>query len=288
MGLKVFNIDCCISYLYSKMASFVIRSIFKIVPLKSQSLDLHPHKHEIDLSPKCSWKAQSSFLFLDELAYIISEEKFYIYREGELPFPTPYSQEAERDGGQSRTQPMVYGMGRDAEMRVLDPGTVRDHDAGPSAGSISPSMPLICSSKHDVLPTAAISSSAKSFYEKLAAFSPLPGPLATAGLLRLCPFFRSPWSLAQLLWHSLSVSLNSACTLSLLSVEIRVLAHALEQLQPSVKGGAALARGAAAPRDSQQQASPCRFPHRWVCIKVQFTLSSSIRVCLQLRDADCT
>ena len=65
------------------MASLVIWGKFKILPLKSRSPNLHPHKHEINLSPKCSRKADSNFLFLDELAYSISEEKFYIYRERE-------------------------------------------------------------------------------------------------------------------------------------------------------------------------------------------------------------
>lgn len=72
MGLKVFKINC-IFYLYSKMASFVIWGEFKIVLMKSRRPNLHPHKHEINFSPKCSRKADLSFLFLDEFAYIISE-----------------------------------------------------------------------------------------------------------------------------------------------------------------------------------------------------------------------
>lgn len=120
MGLKIFNINCCILYLYSKTASFIIWSKFKIVPLKSRSPNLYPHKHDIGLSPKCSRKADSSFLFLDEFAYIISEDIFYIYRERErekesssfLPHGPKRLGEM---GAQSRTQPMAYGMGRDAE-----------------------------------------------------------------------------------------------------------------------------------------------------------------------------
>lgn len=177
MGLKVFNINCCIFYLYSKVANFIIWGKFKIVPLKSQSPNLHPHKHEINLSPKCSQKTDSSFLFLGEFAYIISEENFYIYRKRERgkessSFLSHSPKRLDEMGTQSRTQPTVYGMGRDAErcrdwtlawleimMQVPTQG-----------GSIPPCRSSIYPSQCNVLPTAAISSSAKRFHEKRAAF----------------------------------------------------------------------------------------------------------------------
>lgn len=101
-----------------------------------------------------------------------------------------------------------------------------------------------------LLPSPALQ---RAFMRNWLRFSHRLGPLATAGLLRLCPFFHLPQSSSRLLRHSVSVSLNSARTPSLPSLEIRVLAHPLEQLQPSVKGGTALIRSAAAPRDSRQQ-----------------------------------
>lgn len=112
MWLKVFNINCCIFYLYSKMDSFLIWGEFKIVLLNSGSPNLPLHKHYINLSPKYSRKAYSSFLFLDEFAYIISEEKFYINGEKERGKESssflPHSLEGLGElGAQSWTQPTV-------------------------------------------------------------------------------------------------------------------------------------------------------------------------------------
>ena len=159
------------------MATFVIWGKFKIVLLKSWSPNLHPHKHKINLSPKCCQKADLSFLFLDEFAYVISEENFYIYRERErgkesssfLPHSPKRLGEME---AQSRTQPTVYGMGWDAE-RCGDWTLARSKIAMqvPAQGrSVPPCRSSVHPSQCDVLPTAAISSSAKSFHEKLAAF----------------------------------------------------------------------------------------------------------------------
>lgn len=114
-----------------------------------------------------------------------------------------------------------------------------------------------------------------------------------------------------------TVSLNSACTLSLLSLEIHVLAHPLEQLQPSMNGGnlqCCRAQGLVAADVTLQvplqlalhQLFHCPFsgsPYSWICIScsippfagslivgfapiVPFPLLLSIGAHLLLGDAD--
>lgn len=77
------------------------------------------------------------------------QNKCFTYTEKEsegrrVPLSYPI---APRGWAQSRTQPTVYGMGWDAEMQGLDHGMVRDRGEGAGARLVSPSMPLICSSK---------------------------------------------------------------------------------------------------------------------------------------------
>lgn len=74
----------------------------------------------------------------------------------------------------------------------------------------------------------------------------------TVGLFQLSVLFHWTWSSSHCC-DMISVSLNSACTLSLLSSEICVLAHPLEQLHPSVNGSTVLLCSAAVLRDSLQQ-----------------------------------
>lgn len=130
------------------------------------------------------------------------------------------------------------------------------------------SIPPCCLSIHlsqcSALPTATISSSAEVSWETSCV-------LATAYFSGHCRA-----ALAPSIFHCpnahlngcsiVSVNLNSACTFSLLSLEIHVLAHPLEQLRPSMKGSMALLCSATVPRDSWQQTQPCRFPYSWVSI----------------------
>lgn len=179
-------------------------------------------------------------------------------REEEFFFPTSQPQEVGWDEGAELD--IAHSIGHGSGCR--DAGTLACCEIAMQVsvqGWSGP--PCCCLIQHNVLPTAVISGSTECFHKKLAVFYLMRGPLAPTGLLRLGLFFHLPWSSSQLLWHSLSVSLNSACTFSLLSSEIRVSAHPLEQLQPSVKGGPVLICSAAVPRDSLQQTWPCRFPY---------------------------